>query len=95
MPTSNLLPAAVRAIMSSKVFIRFACVALVAAMIQASLISLPSAQTVSTQTTAEARTLAVRIYELVKAGKYAEAIPLQQRELAVAEKALGRLPSST
>ncbi|MDO8400769.1 MAG: CHAT domain-containing protein [Bradyrhizobium sp.] len=71
--------------MSSKVFVRFACVALVAAMIQVSLISLPSAQTAS-RTTAEARTLAGRIKELVKAGKYAEAIPLQQRVLAIGEK---------
>ena len=73
----------------SKVFVRFACVALVAAMVQVLLISLPSAQTISTQTPKELQILNKQIGELQKARKYGEAIPLQQRVLAIGEKVLG------
>jgi CHAT domain-containing protein/Tfp pilus assembly protein PilF len=86
----------VRVIMSSKVFIRFACVALVAATIQVSLVSPPSAQTVSTWT-AEERTLMSRMGELLKAWKFSEAIPLQERLLAISEKSprIGQLDVAT
>ena len=75
--------------MFSKVFVRFARVALVAALVQLSLISLPSAQTVSPRTAKEVQILDKQVNEFAKAGKYAEAIPLQQRVLAILEKVLG------
>ncbi len=75
--------------MSSKMFVRFARVALVAASVQVSFISLPSAQTLSPRSIREVLILDKQVQELAKAGKYAEAIPLQQRALAIQEKALG------
>ncbi|MDP3075009.1 tetratricopeptide repeat protein [Bradyrhizobium sp.] len=86
---SNLPRVAVRAIMSRKVFVRFACIALVAAMVQVPLISPPLAQTAPPQTVIEVQILNKQVNELAKAGKYTEAIPLQQRALAIQEKALG------
>jgi tetratricopeptide (TPR) repeat protein len=73
----------------TKIFVRFGSVALIAAMVQVSLISPTSAQTTSAQTAGEAQTLVEKIEELKNSGWYAEAIPLQQRHLAITEMALG------
>ena len=76
---SNSPLIAVRTIMSlviSKVFVRFACVALVAAMVQVLLISLPSAQTISTQTPKELQILNKQIGELQKARKRNPSVPI-------------------
>ena len=73
----------------TKIFVRIASVALIAAMVQVSLISLPSAQTISAQTPLEAQILIKKIDELKNSGRYAEAIPLQQRLLALTEMVLG------
>jgi CHAT domain-containing protein/Flp pilus assembly protein TadD len=73
----------------TKVFVRFASVALIPAIVQLSLISPPSVQTISAQTSGEAQTLVEKIEELKNSGRHREAIPLQQRLLAITEMALG------
>ena len=73
----------------TKVFVRLTYVALIAAMVQLSLISSPSVQTISAQAAGEAQTLIEKIEELRSSGRYAEAIPLHQRLLAITEMALG------
>jgi hypothetical protein len=73
----------------TKVFVRLAYVALIASMVQLSLISTPSVQTISAQTAREAQTLVEKIEELKNSERHADAIPLQQRLLAITEMALG------
>jgi hypothetical protein len=74
----------------TKVFVRFASVALIAAMVQASLISLPSAQTIS----AEAQILIGKIDELKNSGRYAEAIPARAVTRTSRSSATGSIDNS-
>jgi hypothetical protein len=78
----------------TKGFVRFASVALIAAMVQVSLISLPSAQTISAQTPLEAQILIKKIDELKNLGRYAEAIPARAVTRTSRSSATGSIDNS-
>jgi CHAT domain-containing protein len=70
-------------------FVRFAAIALAGLTLQASFISLPSAQTVSAQTAREVKSLQKQVNDLSNAGRYTEAIKLQEQLAAIYEKSFG------